>query len=87
MVWDMMKMLEEEIAPSPSCSDDTGTSGYESDELEYSGNEDCLFNAELDYLFDASDDGLGIPCRPSVNDYDYARGRTAIIVADLVGVW
>ncbi|GLJ26142.1 hypothetical protein SUGI_0501250 [Cryptomeria japonica] len=74
MVWDMMKMLQEEIAPSPSCSDDTGSSGYGSDELESSRSEECSFNAELDYLLGASDDELGIPGSPSVNtanDYDY----------------
>ncbi|GLJ26144.1 hypothetical protein SUGI_0501270 [Cryptomeria japonica] len=72
MVWDMMKMFEEEIGPSPSCSDDTGTSSNWSDELESGGNEACSLNAELDYLLGASDDELGIPCSPSVdtvNDY------------------
>ncbi|GLJ26139.1 hypothetical protein SUGI_0501200 [Cryptomeria japonica] len=74
MVWDMMKMLEEEIGPSPSCSDDTGTSSNGYDELESSGDKDCSFNAEFDYLLSASDDELGIPCSPSVNtgnDCDY----------------
>ncbi|GLJ26138.1 hypothetical protein SUGI_0501180 [Cryptomeria japonica] len=74
MVLDMMKMLEEEIAPSPSCSDDTGTSSNGSDELESSGDKDCSFNAELYYLLRASDDELGFPCSPSVNtgnDCDY----------------
>ncbi|GLJ26148.1 hypothetical protein SUGI_0501350 [Cryptomeria japonica] len=72
MVWDMMKMFEEEIGPSPSCSDDTGTSSNWPDELESGGNEACSLNAELDYLLGASDDELGIPCSPSVdtvNDY------------------
>ncbi|GLJ26152.1 hypothetical protein SUGI_0501440 [Cryptomeria japonica] len=74
MVWDIMKTLEEEISPSPSCSDDTETSINGSDELESSGDKDCIFNAELDYLFGASDDELGIPGSPSVitgSDYDY----------------
>ncbi|GLJ26153.1 hypothetical protein SUGI_0501470 [Cryptomeria japonica] len=71
MVWDMMKMLQEQIAPTPSSPDDTGTSSSGSDELESSGDEDCSFNAELDYLLGASDDELCIPCSPSVNDYDY----------------
>ncbi|GLJ26150.1 hypothetical protein SUGI_0501400 [Cryptomeria japonica] len=73
MVWDMMKMLQEQIALNPCCSDDTGTSSNGSDELESSGDEGCSFNAELDYLFRASDDELGIPCSPSVDtviDYD-----------------
>ncbi|GLJ26143.1 hypothetical protein SUGI_0501260 [Cryptomeria japonica] len=72
MVCDLMKMLEEEITRSPSCSDDTGTSSNSSVELESGGNEACSFNAELDYLLGASDDELGIPCSPSVdtvNDY------------------
>ncbi|GLJ26154.1 hypothetical protein SUGI_0501480 [Cryptomeria japonica] len=71
MLCDMLKMLEQEIGPSPSCSDDTGTSSSGSDELECSGNEACSFNAELDYLLGASDDELGILCSPSVNDYDH----------------
>ncbi|GLJ26141.1 hypothetical protein SUGI_0501220 [Cryptomeria japonica] len=74
MVWDMMKMLQEQIAPTPSFSDDTGSSGYGFDELESTGDKDCSFNAELDYLLGASDDELGIPGTPSVNtvnDSDY----------------
>ncbi|GLJ25594.1 hypothetical protein SUGI_0490320 [Cryptomeria japonica] len=71
MVWDVMRMLEEEIAPSPSCTDGTGTSCNGFDELEYSRNEHCSYNAEFCYLFGASDDELGIPGSPSVNDYDY----------------
>ncbi|GLJ26145.1 hypothetical protein SUGI_0501310 [Cryptomeria japonica] len=72
MVWEMMKMLQEQIAPTPSSSDDTETTSNRSDELECSAYEDCSFNAELDYLLGASDDELGIPSSPSmdtVNDY------------------
>ncbi|GLJ26146.1 hypothetical protein SUGI_0501320 [Cryptomeria japonica] len=60
MVWDMMKMLEEQIAPTPSFSDDTGITSNGSDKLEFYGDEGCSFNAELDYLFGASDDELGV---------------------------
>ncbi|GLJ26137.1 hypothetical protein SUGI_0501170 [Cryptomeria japonica] len=56
MVWNMMKMLEEEIAASSSCSDDTGTSSSDSDELESSWNEDYSSNAKIEYLLGASDD-------------------------------
>lgn len=74
MVWDIMKILDEDqISASPSRTDDKGnTSVNGSDELESTWEyKSCSFNAELDYLFGASDDELGIPCSPCVNDYEY----------------